>query len=117
MEFWLWAIGAVVGAILLIGLFSRYRRNGKEGGPLIDGARSTGDTGSRDEGHSRPNRPPEDGHGQPRSVFFGASGEMAVARTTDESAVDDGRRCRRCGAINEASPAFTYCRECAQRLT
>jgi ribosomal protein S14 len=113
MELWLWVIGVVVGFILFSGLFSRYRRDGKESGPLTDGAPPAGDNGSHDEGNPRPDLPPEDGHGH--AVFSGASGEMA-AQTVDEPMVDDGRRCRRCGASNEVNPAFTYCRECVQRL-
>ena len=117
MELWLWVIAVVVGFTLLSGFFSRYYRDGEESEPLTDGARSAGENGSRNEGHSRPNLPPEDGYGHPRSVFFGAPGETAVARTADGSTVDEGRRCRRCGAVNEASPAFTYCRECVRPLS
>ena len=117
MELWLWAFAAVVGFTLLSGLFSRYRRDGKESRPSTDDARSTDDTGSRNEGRPRPDRLPEDGYGHPRPAFFGATGDVTVSQTDTGAAVDGERRCRRCGAINEASPAFTYCRECVQRLT
>ena len=117
MEFWLWAIAVVMGLTLLSGLFSRYRRDGGESEPVTDGTRSTGDTGSHNEGSPRPDLPPEDGYGRPHPAFFGAPSGMTMAQTDTGSAMDGERRCHRCGAINEASPAFTYCRECVQRIT
>ena len=117
MELWLWAFAAVVGFTLLSGVLSWYRRDGKESGPSTDDARSAGNTGSRNEGHPRPDRSPGDGYSRPRFGFFSAPGDMTVAQTDNGSTVDGERRCRRCGTTNEASPAFTYCRECVQRLT
>ncbi|MEF8826753.1 MAG: hypothetical protein V5A34_01910 [Halapricum sp.] len=43
------------------------------------------------------------------------SSSRAPARPV-ETEDGEGIRCPRCGAYNEREPAYTYCRECVQRL-
>lgn len=116
MNLWGWVLAYVVGFSLLQVLIYRYLSGRDEGGANArSGERALERTTPRgeqwpSEGGSTVGEPPQGA--DPLST----SGELDPrdARSTPQG--PQGRHCPRCGALNDAAGAFTYCRNCIRPL-
>jgi ribosomal protein S14 len=112
MNLWGWVIAYVVGFSLLQVLIYRYLRGRGDGG--------AGDSAS-EHAIERTTPPHERWNTEGRSTVgdppHGADPLYASKEVGEsEAATPEGRHCPRCGALNAADGAFSYCRKCVRPL-
>jgi ribosomal protein S14 len=112
MNLWGWVLAYVVGFSLLQVLIYRYLSGRKEG-------QANARSGERALERTTPRGEQWAGEGHPTGGEPAPETNPSVSRETDERAARSAprnRHCPRCGTLNGADGAFTYCKNCVRPL-